>query len=174
MELERISFIGYTPYSQWIIRIPQLKSLQGWPNFRRGRLNYEPFIRRFLVSQHIAFYRTPDLLRLPITYYHIFKRAGSSLFWTNFTCIFLLLRWLFSRLYRASYLSVLRPISMSESQGLEYQHLLYSWDFTNLIKSTVKQSSFCSANLFPFLECFVSEQFAHPFSAVPVPRWSSW
>lgn len=45
---------------------------------------------------------------------------------------------------------------------MEYQHLLRKWDFTTQIKSVVKQILFCSANLFPFLECFVSEQFAHP------------
>ena len=135
-------------------------------------LNHEPFIRRFLVSQHIAFYRTPGLLRFLIAY--SIRSCGRVLttFVPTLLKIFCLLRLLFGRLYRASYRSALRPIGMSESQGVEYQHLLRKWDFTTQIKSVVKQILFCSANLFPFLECFVSEQFARPSSKgkVPLPR----
>ena len=52
----------------------------GTTQLSSGSLNHEPFIRQFLMSRHIAFHRTPDLLRYLISYFTLSDRWALATF----------------------------------------------------------------------------------------------
>ena len=154
------------------------------PERFRVHLKCEPYIQRFLVSRHIVFYRTPDLLHNLSSYFALSWRAGSGLFCTNLTCAFYWRGSFFDRLYRASYPWQMSAKRMTESQGLEYRHLFHRRYLTVQIRYSVNTKSpnlifqsfqvLGSATLFSSLSVFSCERFARPFLKVPVLPVLSW
>ena len=60
MESELLSLLDRNRNRNGQYDYRDLSSYRSNPTFA-GVLNYEPYIRQFLVSSHITFYRTPDL-----------------------------------------------------------------------------------------------------------------
>ena len=150
----------------------RLKLLQEPPDFRQGlKITSLSYDSSWWVG--ILHFTGPPtyFATMQLTLYFLSGRALTT-FEPTLTCIFLLFRSLFSRLYRALYHNTLSCYSITEYQGFGCRHSPNKWNFTTLINLTVKQLS-CSANLFSFRKCFVSERDARPFSKDPVPRWWS-